>query len=319
MAEPLADHDRSTGGVRASLVVLTYEGWDVVAPCVRSLQAASGERDEIIVVDNGSTDGTVQNLRRDFPDVRVVALPENTYIFGLNAGLAVARGRYVAFLNNDMTVDAGFVDACCAVLDDDPDAFAACPRILDGAGVEQGSRTRGYWRHGGLHYASLRHVDAVTDCFFAVGGQSFFVRERLLEIGSIDELLWPMYHEDVELSYRAWKRGWTVRYAPAGVAHHLGSVTSKKVFTAVELRSFVRQNEFLIVWKDVTDRWLLLQHLSFLVPRLLAAVARRDAATLIGFRHAVQRLPAVRQARRDARRHARLSDREVLRRVGRIA
>ena len=309
---------RLPSAVRASLVVLNFNGWDLLAPCLRSLLSAAGDDDEVIVVDNGSSDESVIGLRRDFPEVRVVALPVNTFIFGLNAGLGVARGRYIAFLNNDMTVDVDFVEACCTVLDMHPDAFAACPRVLDAAGEEQGSRTRGFWRHGLIHYQSLEHVDATTECFFAVGGQSFFVRSRLLEIGSIDELLRPMYHEDLELSYRAWKRGWSIRYVPGGVAHHLGSVTSKKVFTPVELRSFVRQNQFLIVWKNIRDRRMLVEHMLMVPPRLLVAACRGDKATLVGFTHAVGRLSQVRHRRRAARDVSRLSDREVLCRVSNI-
>ena len=94
---------------------------------------------------------------------------------------------------------------------------------------------------------------AVTSCFFAVGGQSLFRRDLLVGLDSIDELLWPMYHEDIELSYRAWKAGLRILYAPDAVCHHLGSQTSARVFTRVELRSFVRQNELLTVWKNVDD------------------------------------------------------------------
>ena len=273
--------------------------------------------DEIIVVDNGSSDGSVEHVVREFPLVRLVPLPHNTYIFGLNEGLAVASGRYLSFLNNDMTVDPSFVDHALAVFDAD-DVFAVCPRILDRNGGEQGSRTRGYWKRGLLFYQSLPHSEMATDCFFAVGGQSFFDTAKLLEIGSIDELLRPMYHEDIELSYRAWKRGWRIRYAPDAIAYHLGSVTSRRVFTAVELRSFVRQNELLTVWKNVTDCRLLAEHIVWALPRLLAAVVRRDTSTLRGFRQALRRLPEVRRQRRLARIHNRLSDREVLRRVGMI-
>ena len=78
------------------------------------------------------------------------------------------------------------------------------------------------------------------------------------EIGSIDPLLWPMYHEDIELSYRAWKRGWRIRYAPDAIAHHRGGHSSKKAFSQRQLRSFVRQNEFVLlgdatIWLRRTD------------------------------------------------------------------
>lgn len=307
-----------TADVRASLIVLNYEGRDVIEPCLASLRAAASREDELIVVDNASTDGSRETLERE-SDIRLVALPKNTYIFGLNRGLAVARGRYVAFLNNDIVVEPNFVDACIARFEDGDDVFAVCPRILTSQGRDQGSRTAGYWHGGLIFYASLEHSAQPTDCFFAVAGQSFFRRNMLDEIGSIDPLLAPMYHEDIELSYRAWKRGWRVRYAPDAVVHHVGGHSSSRAFTPMRQRSFVRQNEYLTVWKDVTDRRLLLEHLLLLAPRLLVATAKRDWATILGFLHALGRVPATLRARRAARVHARISDAEVLARVSSIA
>ncbi len=305
-------------GVRASLIVLNYEGRDVIETCLASLRAAAGGGDELIVVDNASTDGSREMLEQE-RGIRLVGLPENAYIFGLNNGLAVARGRYVAFLNNDIVVEPGFVEACIERFEDGRDVFAVCPRILTSEGRDQGSRTAGYWHRGLIFYSSLPHSPQPTDCFFAVGGQSFFRREMLEEIGSIDPLLAPMYHEDVELSYRAWKRGWRVRYAPDAVAHHRGGHSSSRVFTPRQLRSFVRQNEYLIVWKDVTDRRLIFEHALLLPPRLAVAMAKGDWATIVGFLHALARCRAALRARRAARTHARLSDSEVLDQVSSIA
>jgi GT2 family glycosyltransferase len=300
--------------MRASLIVLNWQGGDVIGPCVDSLLAASGGRDEVIVVDNASTDGSREYLESR-ADIRLVKLASNTYIFGLNHGLAVARGRYVAFLNNDIVVDSGFIDACIERFDDGGDVFGVCPRILERTGVDQGSRTAGLWRRGVIFYRVLPHSPVPTDCFFAVGGQSFFRREMLEEIGSIDPLFWPMYHEDIELSYRAWKRGWRIRYAPNAVVHHRGGHSSSRAFTRGELRSFVRQNEYLTVWKNITQRRLLLEHVSLIVPRLTVASAKRDWPTLVGFARALRRFPEMRRARKTAAKHARLSDHEALNRV----
>ena len=137
-----------------------------------------------------------------------------------------------------------------------------------------------------------------TDCFFAVGGQSFFRRSMLDELGSIDPLLRPMYHEDIELSYRAWKRGWRIRYEPNAVAHHEGSHSSKRVFSQAQLRSFVRQNEYLTVWKNVTDRRLLLEHAALVPLRLLTALLSDGLADAGRLRTAASRLSAVARARK---------------------
>jgi GT2 family glycosyltransferase len=297
------------------LIVLNYDERDLVVECVRSMLAAVGPDDEIIVVDNGSSDGSADAVAEAFPSVRLVRLAENRYIFSLNAGLAVARGRYVAFCNNDMVVETNFVERAleCFV---HQDIFAVCSRVLDRQGDEQGTRTAGFWAHGLLFYEPLRHTADSTDCFFAVGGQSFFRRDLLQEIGSIDELLWPMYHEDIELSYRAWKSGYRIVYAPDSVCHHLGGSTSRRVFTAVQLRSFVRQNELLMVWKDVTDPRLLVDHVLWIVPRLVVALLRGDRGTLQGFVSAFRRLPRALRSRKAAQRTFRLTDRQVLDRVG---
>nr|WP_269204624.1 glycosyltransferase family 2 protein [Motilibacter deserti] len=299
------------------MIVLNYEGERVLEDCVRSLLADMSDEDELIVVDNASTDGSGVRVAQAYPRVKLVALPENTYIFGLNEGLKVATGKYVAFLNNDMTVDRGFIDGCLDGFTS-PEIFAVCPRILELGGAEQGSRTSGKWRGGLIFYTALPHSPEPTDCFFAVGGQSFFDHEKLQEIGSIDPLLRPMYHEDIELSYRAWKRGWVIRYAPDSVVRHVGGHSSRKVFTPTQLRSFVRQNEYLTVWKNVTDTRLLVEHFAALPFRLLVAALKRDMGTLRGFGRAVSRLPELRHARTEARKHMRLTDAAVLARVGAI-
>jgi GT2 family glycosyltransferase len=292
----------------------------LIGPCIDTLLAAMGEDDELIVVDNASTDGSRELLRSYGPRLRLLELDANTYIFGLNRGLELAQGRFVAFLNNDMTVQRDFVNRCVDALNSGgEDLFAVCPRILQIDGGDQGSRTAGFWSRGLIFYRSLPHSDVPTDCFFAVGGQSFFRRAQLQELGSIDPLLWPMYHEDIELSYRAWKRGWRIGYVPEAVAVHVGGHTSGRTFSARQLRTFVRQNEFLIVWQNVTDVRLLTSHVALLPARLVVALVRRDTGTLLGFGRAALRIRGALAARRRARRHFRLTDRAVLERVSGIS
>ncbi len=316
--DPVSDGGEVGPAIRCSLIVLNYDERELLLDCVRSMLAAIGPHDEIIVVDNGSSDGSADAVSSQFPTVRLVRLPENRYIFSLNAGLGVARGEFVAFCNNDMVVEDNFVEEALHCFTSD-DIFAVCSRVLDRNGAEQGTRTSGYWHRGLLFYEPLPHSTESTDCFFAVGGQSFFRRDVLNRLGSIDELLWPMYHEDIELSYRAWKSGYRIVYAPRSVCHHMGGKTSRRVFSATQLRSFVRQNELLIVWKDVTDPALLLEHVFWLVPRLLVALVRRDVGTLRGSISAFGRLPRALRARRAVRPTFRLTDRAVLRRVGTAA
>ena len=304
----------SGGNVRCSIIILNFNERDLLLGCIESMVRAAGPEDEVIVVDSASTDGSADAVAETYPQVRLLRLEQNRYIFGLNDGLRCAKGRFVAFCNNDMVVESDFVESAVSNFLDDS-VFAVCARVLDRYGVEQGSRTAGIWTHGLLFYEPMPHVDRVTPCFFAVGGQSFFRRDLLLGLGSIDELLWPMYHEDIELSYRAWKAGYRILYAPRSVCHHLGGQTSRKVFSAAELRSFVRQNELLIVWKDIRDPRMLLEHLAYFPMRVAIALFRRDWGTLLGTWSAMRRFPAALRARRQASVQFALTDRQALARV----
>ena len=127
-----------------------------------------------------------------------------------------------------------------------------------------------------------------------------------------------MYHEDIELSYRAWKAGLKVRFAPKAIVHHVGGHSTSRAFTPTQLRSFVRQNEYLTVWKNVTDTRLILEHLFWLLPRILVAAMKGDVGTLLGFWHALLRLPRALSARGEARRHHVIADKQVFERVGAI-
>ena len=199
---------------------------------------------------------------------------------------------FVAFLNNDIVVEDEFVERCLARFEDGDDVFAVCPRILEMSGGEQGSRTSGYWHRGLIFYRPLPHSPAPTDCFFAVGGQSFFRHEMLKEIGSIDPLFWPMYHEDIELSYRAWKRGWRVRYAPDAVAHHVGGHSSRRVFSPSQLR-VVRAAERVPHDLERCHRPAVAGRASpFHSSSPCGRALKRDWPTLVGFSRAVGRLPA---------------------------
>jgi GT2 family glycosyltransferase len=304
--------------MRASLIVLNYNGATVVEQCLESIVAAMGPDDELIVVDNASTDGSGE-LVRGFcaRGERRTFIPRavNNYIFGLTDGIAVATGRYVGLFNNDNRLDATSIDRMLACFDT-PAVFAACPRIVqERNGKDQGALTAGFWKHGLLFYTTHAHSDLSRGTFFAVGGQSIFDRQKLVDLGSLDDLLYPMYHEDIELSWRAWKAGYEIRYAPDAVVRHIGGHSSNRVFSPSELRSFVRQNEFLTVWKNVTDQRLMAEHIALLPLRLAVACLKRDWPTVKGFWSALRRFRRVRTARARTRLSARISDQEVLRRV----
>ena len=98
--------------IRVALIVLNYDGAAVIRPCLQSLGAAMGADDEIIVVDNASSDQSAELVAAEFPTARLIRRDTNNFIFGLNDGVDAAAGaQYVAFLNNDIVVEPDFVES----------------------------------------------------------------------------------------------------------------------------------------------------------------------------------------------------------------
>jgi GT2 family glycosyltransferase len=227
-------------------------------------------------------------------------------------GVYAAQSDVVLFLNNDIVVEPDFLEPLLKHFTD-PTVFGVTARIKEATtGLDQGARTAGVYHRGMLYYQIKPHVNRITNTFFAVGGQSAFDRKKLLELGGLDRLYWPLYDEDIDLSYRAWKRGWLVKYEPNSVIHHLGSVTSKKVFTQEQLDCIKAKNRLLLIWKNINDPELFRQHLLWLGPRLIRSRFKLASDSFYkGFVAARRQFNEVCLARKQASYHARLTDRQV--------
>ncbi|MEO8595304.1 MAG: glycosyltransferase [Candidatus Solibacter sp.] len=254
----------------ASVVIPNWNGKELLAKYIPHLIVAmSGHPDnEILVVDNGSTDGSADFLRTQFPQVNVLALPENLgFGGGSNAGLRAAKNEIVVLLNSDMRVASDFLAPLLEGFED-PEVFAVSCQIFfsDPTKVRQETGlTQGWWQDGMLR---VRHrVDeGVTDlfpCFYGGGGSCAFDRAKFLELGGFDPLLEPFYLEDTELSYMAWKRGWKVLYQPRSVVFHEHQGTIGKKFTRDHIYSVLKKNYVLFAWKNIHELPRLTSHFFF--------------------------------------------------------
>jgi GT2 family glycosyltransferase len=225
-----------------------------------------GGEHEIIVVDNGSRDDSVDYLKVHFPAVKVVALPKNIrYTGGNNAGVQAAKHDIVVFLNNDMQVDPDFLQP---LLDgfQQPDVFAVSCQVffLDkDRRREETGKTRVRWKMGFLE-ASHDQITIADErqqyvpIFWGGGGSCAFDRRKFLALGGLDTLYDPFYLEDTDLSYQAWKRGWKSLLAVNSVVVHKHRGTNKQKFGDNYVDNTIRKNQYLFIWKNITEwRWLL--------------------------------------------------------------
>jgi GT2 family glycosyltransferase len=223
-------------GADVVILVLNWSNRVCTLECLESLERASLDGARVLVVDNGSTDGSVEAIRARFPRVDVLALPENRgFAGGNNAGVAhaLAGGAgAVLLLNNDTRVAPDFLPLLLTVLNENPNAAAVSSAImrLEAPDVLQEAwfdiyygfgliRRRGVNALPGEGYDFIRPVDAAIGC-------SLLIRaEALRELGSLDESYFA-YHEEVDWCLRARKAGWQIFYQPySRVWHHYSKST----------------------------------------------------------------------------------------------
>ncbi|MCS6844814.1 MAG: glycosyltransferase family 2 protein [Caldilineales bacterium] len=217
----------------ASVIVPTYNGRTLLATCLDALrgQTYPADRWEAIVVDDASSDGTVEYLRATYPEVRVLALAQNSgFIAACNAGVAAARGEVLVLLNNDTEAEPGWLEALVAALVEHPEAGSAASKILlfdrrdtlhtagDLMGRDGIPRNRGVWEVDRGQYDDQRWV------FGACGGAAAYRRAAWEQAGGFDPRLW-MYLEDVDLAWRLQLLGWRCIYAPQARVYHQLSAT----------------------------------------------------------------------------------------------
>jgi len=241
-------HTRGEGEVDLSVIVLNYNCLELLRDSLRSLEAASpGLTQEVIVVDNASSDGSADMVRAEFPNVKLIANSANLgFTKGNNVGIAVAKGRHILLLNNDTTVSPGAFATALELIESNPGIGAAGLKLLNADGSLQLSCRRFpsfqqalFNRHSLLtklfpeNKFSKSYLmtdlprDEMRDVDWVSGACLLVRREVLDEIGPLDERFF-MYSEDVDFCYRVWQAGWRVTYFPqATVTHYIGQSTGR--------------------------------------------------------------------------------------------
>jgi len=202
--------DAPAGGPRLSVIIPNWNGLALMRACLDSLRGQTYRDFEVIVVDNGSTDGSVAALEQEYPDVRVLALSVNGgYSGGCNRGIEVARGELLVMLNNDTEADARWLEALVDAMDRHPEAGSAASRLMIYDKPEEPY---------GPPYDQERYV------FGGCGGAVAYRREMLDEIGTFEEAFF-MYYEDIDINWRAQLAGWKCVYVPQAIVYHHLSAT----------------------------------------------------------------------------------------------
>lgn len=307
-----------------SIVIPNWNGKELLEknlpPLIEALQYEKGNH-EIIIVDDASTDGSVEFIKNSYPQVRLIQLEKNRgFAIACNIGASKSKNDIVFFLNSDVEVKKDFLKPLLTHFDDEK-VFATSPKVLtedkktfaggkNGAGFKLGL----FWVHRDIDKGQIKNV---STSLFATAGSSAFAKRKFIKLGGFDELYRPFYWEDIDICYRAWKRGWKILYEPKSIVYHKHQSTISKVLKQSQIECIHRKNKFLFMWKNIVDKKFLLQHFLLLPFNLLGALFLGRRQFIISFFRALRQIKEVFPERKKEKQFIKLTDREVLRTISR--
>ena len=262
-----------------SVVVVNYQSADDTARALAGLGELDWpvDRFEVVVVDNGSGDGSVETLSGEFPRARFVELDRNQgFAGGCNRGVQAANGDYIAFLNNDARPDPGWIRAALDVFLRDRSIGCVASKILDWGGqnidfVDSGVAFYGHGFKLGAGDPDDHTHETERDVPFASGAAMFVRADVFRDAGGFDERYFLLF-EDVDLGWRLWLLGHRVRYVPASLAFHRHHATLDRYGSWHE-QYLLERNALFTIFKNYDD-----ENLRRVLPAAMALAVRRGVA-----------------------------------------
>jgi GT2 family glycosyltransferase len=236
-----------------SIVVVNWNRKDLLRACLTSLRAQTGVQAELLVVDNGSTDGSAEMIEHEFSEVRLIRNAENRgFCAANNQGIAAARGAFIAILNNDAEAAAGWLAALRRVFEGRDDVGMAAAKILiyeDPHRIDKAGHLiypDGQNRGRGTGALDAGQFDDIEEVLWPDGCAAMYRKKMLDQIGGFDEDFFA-YADDAELGLRARIAGWRCLYTPhAVVRHHRGATLG---LGSVDRLRLIERNRILLVAK----------------------------------------------------------------------
>ena len=224
---------------KVSIIIVNYNGKELLQKCLDSLLKVNYDNFEIILVDNNSTDGTVEFITKNYPSLIIIKLDSNKgFAEPNNVAAKISKGKYLLFLNNDTVVTPNFISEMVKVMETDK-KIAICQSLLlkpDGSVDSSGD----FIDHLGVVYNSKTKIDEIREVSSARGA-SMLVRSDIFEkLDGFDQKFFVTF-EDVDLCWRSWILGYRVLIIPTSIVYHEGGITIKKIKSEIAFHGFKNQ------------------------------------------------------------------------------
>lgn len=302
------------------VVVPNYNGFSLLKENLpKVIEESEKYGGKIIIVDDGSDKKDFENVS-DFVsklNKKNVVLLRSERNLGfsstVNRGVRESAADFIVLLNTDVEPSENFLDEALNDLQSNDNLFGVGfmdKSIENGRTVLRGRGLATFKKGFLVHRRG--EVDKM-DTFWISGGSSVIRRELFWKLGGMDTLYDPFYWEDIDLSYRARKGGYSIEFNPKSVVVHKHSEGSiKKHFSNFQVKVTAYRNQFIFIWKNITDLNLIISHLLWLPYYLLTSVLTLDIAFLLGFLLATAKLPDIIMKRSEQKKFYKMKDSDLL-------
>lgn len=285
--------------ISVSIIIPNWNGAKLLRKYLpKVLEAANGA--EVIIVDDCSTDDSVEVVKANFPTVKIIIKESNSgFAKSVNVGVQQSQGDVVVLLNTDVVPENGFLIPLLSHFSD-PNLFAVgcMEKNTEKDGVVMRGRSIAHWQKG--FYIHARGEVNKTDTAWASGGSAAFRKSLWIKFHGMDTIFNPFYWEDIDLSYRASKAGYSIVFEPLSIVWHFHEQGSIKTqFQKDKVSRVVYRNQFIFIWKNVTDPMLFLEHLLWAPIRIIQECLKGDTTMFFGFLLAMGKIPQILRQRGD--------------------
>jgi len=222
-----------------SIIIVNYNGKPLLEQCLESLSKVTYPNLEIILVDNNSTDDSIEFVKNSYPLSMIIKLDKNYgFAHPNNVGAKNAKGEFLLFLNNDTKVTPDFISEMIKTLKHDPKIAICQSLLLDPSGGVDSSGD--FIDSIGIAYSSKNRIKKIREILSARGA-SMIIRKKIFEeLKGFDEKFFVSF-EDVDLGWRAWIMGYKVVVIPESIVYHLGGQTIKKIKSELSFHGLKNQ------------------------------------------------------------------------------
>jgi O-antigen biosynthesis protein len=275
---------------KVSIIIPNWNGKELLRKHLPFVIKHSG-KSEIIVVDDKSTDDSIDYLQKNFPEVIIIRKENHSGFAGaVNIGVQSAQGEIVVLLNTDVEPEEGYLDNLLIhFLDNKVFAVGCLEKSYETDNIILRGRGLAHWEKG--FYIHRRGDVDGSDTAWVNGGAGAFRKDIWDTLNGMNEIYNPFYWEDIDISYRAVKKGYKLIFEPESIIKHYhenGIIKDKFSENTVRIISY--RNQFIFIWGNFPNIGVICEHLVYLPIRLIQAFINKDFAMILGFNSAILRL-----------------------------